>query len=78
MLPFKILQVTMLTRLLLNLIIANNIMNLFSIFKRQKKYQINNLILYGYLKCCNMNAYFSFDLFMVYIPECKQQLRTMK
>jgi hypothetical protein len=49
MLPFKILQVTMLTRLLLNLIIAYNIMNLFSIFKRQKKYQINNLILYGYL-----------------------------
>ena len=27
---------------------------------------------------CNMNAIFSFDLFMVYIPECKQQLRTMK
>ena len=26
----------------------------------------------------NMNAFFSFDLFMVYIPECKQQLRTMK
>jgi len=24
-----------------------------------------------------MNAFFSFDLFMVYIPECKQQLRTM-
>jgi len=21
-----------------------------------------------------MNAFFSFDLFMVYIPECKQQL----
>jgi hypothetical protein len=27
---------------------------------------------------CNMNASFSFDLFMVYIPECKQQLRTNK
>jgi hypothetical protein len=27
---------------------------------------------------CNMNAFFSFDLFMVYIPECKQQLRAMK
>ena len=27
---------------------------------------------------CNMNAFFSFDLFMIYIPECKQQLRTMK
>ena len=27
---------------------------------------------------CNMNAFFSFDLFMVDIPECKQQLRTMK
>jgi len=26
----------------------------------------------------NMNAFISFDLFMVYIPECKQQLRTMK
>jgi len=25
-----------------------------------------------------MNAIFSFDLFMVYIPECKQQLRNMK
>jgi hypothetical protein len=25
-----------------------------------------------------MNALFSFDLFMVYIPECKQKLRTMK
>ena len=27
---------------------------------------------------CNMNAFFSFDLFVVYIPECKQQLRTME
>ena len=27
---------------------------------------------------CNMNAFFSCDLFMVYIPECKQQLKTMK
>jgi hypothetical protein len=27
---------------------------------------------------CNMNPFFSFDLFMVYIPECKQRLRTMK
>ena len=25
-----------------------------------------------------MNAFFSFDLFLVYIQECKQQLRTMK
>jgi len=25
-----------------------------------------------------MNAFFTFDLFMIYIPECKQQLRTMK
>jgi len=25
-----------------------------------------------------MNAFFSFDIFMVYLPECKQQLRTMK
>ena len=27
---------------------------------------------------CKMNAFFSFDLFMVYIPECKQKLRNMK
>ena len=27
---------------------------------------------------CNTDAFFSFDLFMVYIPEYKQQLRTMK
>jgi hypothetical protein len=27
---------------------------------------------------CSLNALFSFDPFMVYIPECKQQLRTMK
>jgi len=25
-----------------------------------------------------MNAFFSFDLFMVYLPECKQHLKTMK
>ena len=31
-----------------------------------------------YILYCNMNAFFSFDLFMVYIPGCKQQLRTMK
>jgi hypothetical protein len=28
--------------------------------------------------CCNMNVFFSFGLYMVYIPEWKQQLRTMK
>jgi hypothetical protein len=28
--------------------------------------------------CCNMNASFSFDLFVVYKPEYKQQLRTME
>jgi hypothetical protein len=27
---------------------------------------------------CNMTAFVSFDLFMAYIPKCKQQLRTMK
>ena len=27
---------------------------------------------------CNVNAVFSFDLFMVYVPTCKQQLRTVK
>jgi uncharacterized protein YeaC (DUF1315 family) len=26
---------------------------------------------------CNINTFFSFDLWMVYIPECKQQQRTM-
>jgi hypothetical protein len=26
----------------------------------------------------SLNAIFSFDLFMVYIAECKQQLRTVK
>ena len=31
-----------------------------------------------YIYYCNMNAFFSFDLFMVYVPECTQQLRTMK
>jgi len=25
-----------------------------------------------------MNTFLSFDLFIVYLPECKQQLRTMK
>jgi len=25
-----------------------------------------------------MNAFFIFDLFMPYLPECKQQLKTMK
>ena len=34
---------------------------------------------YAIKESCNMNAFFSFDdLFMVYIPECKQQLRIMK
>ena len=27
---------------------------------------------------CSTNTFISFDLFMVYIPECKQQLRTVK
>ena len=32
--------------------------------------------IYNSLKyTCNMNALFSFDLFMVYKSECKQQLR---
>jgi hypothetical protein len=29
---------------------------------------------YAIKESCNMNAFFSFDLFMVYIPECKQNL----
>jgi hypothetical protein len=41
-------------------------------------------ILQGILHCyaiilfVTWMLFFSFDLFMVYIPECKQQLRTMK
>jgi hypothetical protein len=27
---------------------------------------------------CSINAFFSSDLFMVYLPECKQQPGTMK
>jgi len=27
---------------------------------------------------CNMISFFSFDLFMIYIPECRRQIRTMK
>ena len=27
---------------------------------------------------CNVHVFFFFDRFMVHIPECKQQLRTMK
>ena len=27
---------------------------------------------------CSINVFFSLDLLMVYIPECKQELRTMK
>ena len=42
---------------------------------RASKHSILN---HGLFSRCNMNALFSFDLFMVYIPECKQQLRTMK
>jgi len=30
------------------------------------------------IKLATLNAFFSFDIFMVFIPECKQQLRTMK
>ena len=29
----------------------------------------------GWTSCWNMNGVFSFDLFMIYISECKQQLR---
>jgi len=37
----------------------------------------NNRSLSPFKYTSNMNAFLSFDLFMVYIPECKQQLRTM-
>ena len=41
----------------------------------KKKYSTANEITIN----CNMNAFFfPFDLFMVYIPEYKQQLRTKK
>jgi hypothetical protein len=43
------------------------------------KMEIFDIVNLQYIyKYCNMNAFFSFDLLMVYIPECKQQLRTMK
>jgi len=36
------------------------------------------ICLHAAIIVCNMNVFVSFYLFMVYIPECKQQLRTMK
>jgi hypothetical protein len=35
-------------------------------------------VMYSLSCYCNMNSFFSFGLFMVYIPECKKQLRTIK
>jgi hypothetical protein len=32
----------------------------------------------GIIYYCNMNVFFSFYHLMVYLPECKEQLRTMK
>ena len=40
-----------------------------NIFSRQVKYNVFT---------SNMKALFSFDCSMVYMPECKQQVRTMK
>ena len=40
-------------------------------------YRFHKYMFYLLIIPCNMNAFFSFDLFMVYIPECKQQLRTL-
>jgi hypothetical protein len=40
----------------------------------QQKKMMNNIFPinpYWFSYICNMNAFFSFDLFMVYIPECK-------
>jgi hypothetical protein len=39
---------------------------------------ITKLVFYRIKQHCNMDAMVSFNLFMVYIPECKQQRRTMK
>ena len=46
--------------------------------KLAKKVYYHFIFIYN-IVICNMNASFSFDLSMVsYIPDCKQQLRTMK
>ena len=29
------------------------------------------------ISICDVNAFFSDDCFMIYVPECKQQLETM-
>ena len=44
-----------------------------------KIFRSSVILLLPLFKFCNVNAFFSFDLYMVYIPECmQQQLRTMK
>ena len=40
----------------------------------QPLYSVMGHSLVALLYICSMNALFSFDLFIVYIPECKQQL----
>ena len=45
---------------------------LYYVLQLQPRFKVYNI------SCCNMNAFLSFDLFMVYIPECKQHVRTMK
>jgi hypothetical protein len=40
----------------------------------QPLYSVMGHSLVALLYICSMNAFFSFDLFIVYIPECKQQL----
>jgi hypothetical protein len=29
------------------------------------------------IRICDVNAFFSDDCFIIYVPECKQQLKTM-
>ena len=44
-------------------------------------YMKNYVDHYGFLwnnKYCNMSTFFYFEVFMVYILECKQQIRTTK
>ena len=45
-----------------------------SVNQRLNLYHLFNL----YIFYCFMNVFFPFDIFIVYIPECKKQLRTMK
>jgi hypothetical protein len=51
--------------------------NLTSILQVKLNFKIKHTP-WGTTYHCNMNALYSFALLRVYVPECKQQLRTMK